>query len=296
MRVRAVAPRLAVNGLSGVVRRLGAGRVEGMLALLLALTFPLLLTACAGARGPASTSSADAGKDRVTASDEPDASKRARVRMQLASLYFGNGQMSEALDNVKLAIIADPSLSEAFNLRGLIYANLGDQNLAEDSFRHALQLNAADADTMQNFGYYLCQQKRYPEADALFERALAVPRYPNTARTLLTQGVCRAFAGQLADSERVLSRAYELDPNNPSVAVNLSEVLYRQRDYERARFYIRRVNGQPALVSPQTLWLAARIENRLGNAQGTRDFGNQLRNRFPESRESANFQRGAFDE
>ena len=49
-------------------------------------------------------------------------------------------------------------------------------------------------------------------------------------------------------------------------------------------------------MSPQTLWLAARIENRLGNAQGTRDFGNQLRNRFPESRESANFQRGAFDE
>ena len=236
------------------------------------------------------------GKDLVTASDETDASKRARLRMELAAGYFGRGQMTTALDQVKLALQADPTMAEAYNLRGLIYANLGDEKLAEDSFRRALQLNPRDADAMQNFGYYLCQKKRYPEASAMFDQALAMPQYRDQARTLLTKGVCEAFAGQLAESEATLSRAYQLDPANPSTAVNLSEVLYRRGDYERARFYIRRINANPQLTGSQTLWLAARIEQRLGNRSGAQELGDQLRRRFPDSREASSFERGNFDE
>ncbi len=235
-------------------------------------------------------------KDLVTASDESDGSKRARVRMELASGYFERGQMTTALDQVKLAIVADPSFSEAFNLRGLIYANLGDERLAEESFRRALQLNPRDADTMQNFGYFLCQKKRYPEATALFDQALAKPQYRDAGRTLLTKGVCLAIAGQLLEAEASLQRAYELEPTNPAVAVNLSEVLYKRGDFERARFYVRRVNAVPAFVNAQTLWLAARIEKGIGNRPGVQEFGDQLRRRFPDSREFASFQRGNFDE
>ena len=197
---------------------------------------------------------------------------------------------------VKLAIAADPNYGEAYNLRGLIYANLGEQALAEESFKRALQLNARDADTMHNYAWYLCQQKRYPESIAMFNQALAVPQYRGTARTLLAQGVCQAHAGQLAAAEASLARSYELDPTSPFTATNLSEVLYRRGDYERARFYIRRVNALPERRNAQTLWLAARIEHKLGNRQGAAEFGAQLRNRFPDSREASLFARGAFDE
>ena len=263
-------------------------------ALMLTAALAALLTACT--TQTTVTGSVGDGKDLVTSSDESDASKRARLRMELAAGYFGRGQMTTALDQVKLALQADPTLAEGYNLRGLIYANLGDDRLAEESFRRALQLNPRDADAMQNFGYYLCQKKRYPEASALFDQALAVPQYRDPSRTLLTKGVCEAFAGQLAESEATLLRAYQLDPANPSTAVNLSEVLYRRGDYERARFYIRRVNGVPALTGAQTLWLAARIEQRLGNPSGAQEIGDQLRRRFPDSREAASFERGQFDE
>ena len=78
--------------------------------------------------------------------------------------------------------------------------------------------------------------------------------------------------------------------------MNLAEVLYRKGDYERARFYIRRVNAQPDISSAQTLWLATRIERRAGNLQGARELGTQLRNRFPQSREAAALERGQFDD
>jgi type IV pilus assembly protein PilF len=261
--------------------------------LVLALWGMAMLSACVV---PPTVPVPGDSKDRVTASDESDGSKRARVRLELATEYFSRGQMPTALDQVKLAIAADPNLGEAFNLRGLIYAGLGDDRLAEESFRRALQLNPRDADTMQNFGWYLCQHKRYGEANAMFGQALAVPQYRDAARTLLTQGVCQSFAGQPREAERTLLRSYEIDPSSPATAVNLSELLYRRGDFERARFYIRRVNTVAEVANAQTLWLGAKIENKLGNAPEAQVLGKQLRTRFPDSRESSAFDRGLFDE
>jgi len=234
--------------------------------------------------------------DRIGSTDEGDAKKRSRARLELASAYFSRGETKTALDQVKVSLAADPNYGDAYNLQGLIYAAIGDQAQAESSFRQALQINARDADAMHNYGWYLCQLKRYPESNAMFAQALAVPQYRGATRTLLAQGVCQAYAGQLADSEATLLRAYQIDSANPFTATNLSEVLYRRGEYERARFYIRRVNSQPDVANAQTLWLAARIENKLGNAQGVSEFGAQLRNRFPDSREASLYARRAFDE
>jgi len=278
------------SGAAALVRTAVAG------ALLAALAACTTTSTTTGSDGRTTVTTGGESRDRITASDETDSSKRARVRMELASAYFGRGQMTTALDEVKLAIAADPTLGAAFNLRGLIYASLGDDKLAEESFRHALRLDARDADTMQNFGWYLCQQKRYPEADAMFRQALAVPQCRDSPRTLLTEGVCLARSGDWTQAEAALLRSYEIDPANPATAVNLAEVLYHRGDFERARFYMRRVNGHADFVSAQTLWLAARIEQRIGNRQGAENFGTQLRNRFPQSREAAAYDQGKFDD
>ena len=251
---------------------------------------------CVGLLGACVTAPGNETGDRVTASDESEASKRARVRLELAGAYFGRGQMEFALDQVKLAIQADPTQGAAFNLRGLIYANLGDDKLAEESFRRALHLDPRDADAMQNFGWYLCQRKRFAESQSYFEQALGVPRYADAARTYLTQGICHLQAGQLDAAERSLMRSYELDATNASVAFNLAEVLYRRGEYERARFYIRRVNASTEVSNAQSLWLAARIENRLGQLGARQELGQQLRRRFPGSREAVAFERGRYDE
>ncbi len=187
-------------------------------------------------------------------------------------------------------------MAQAYNMRGLIYGSMGEEKLAEESFQRALQLDSSDGDTMQNYGYFLCQKRRQDEANAMFDRALALPRYTGVARTLMTKGVCQANAGQLPEAEASLSKAYAIEPTNPSIAANLSDVLFKRGDYERARFYIRRVNAVVAMQGPQTLWLAARIEQRLGNRTGAQEFGEQLRRRFPESLEAGRYERGQFNE
>ena len=235
-------------------------------------------------------------KDKITESDEPDDARRARVRLELASAYFSRGQMNVALDEVKLALAADPTLGPAFGLRGLIYASMGEHALAEDSVRRALQINPRDIDVMQNFGWYLCQRQRYPEADRLFKEVLAMPLNEEVSRTLLTHGICLARAGDLEKAEATLKQAYELDIGNASIAVNLAEVLYRRGDFESARFQMRRINAVREVSNAQTLWLAIRIENKLRNTQGIETLGKQLRDRFPNSREANALASGRFDD
>jgi len=263
----------------------GAGWRRGLAALTGAAA--LLLAGCA---------TPTPQKDIRTASDMTQADRLARVRLELASGYFSRGQNETALDEVKQAIAVRPDMAEAYSLRGLIYASMGELALAEQSFERGLQLNPRDADAMHNYGWFLCQQRRYADADQQFDRALAVPQYREVPRSLLAKGVCLARDKRWAEAEKTLTRSYEMDPANPATAYSLGEVLVQLNEYERARFYLRRVNAQPATSNAQSLWLAARIEHQLGNPGGARDLGEQLQRRYPRSAEATKFDRGQWND
>lgn len=252
----------------------------------------LWLVGCAGTGG----SVGNAPTPIATESDQTDAERRARVRLELASAYFGRGQLETALDETKLAIQVKPDLGDAYNLRALIYAAMGEDRLAEDSFARALQLKPGDGGVLHNQAWYLCQRGKFALAQAQFAAVLALPQYRDTARTQLARGVCYGRDGQWAEAEAALMRAYELDPGNPSTGLNLAEVLYRQRAYERASFYIGRVNAAPDAANAQTLWLGARIEHKLGRDAVVRVLGDRLRQRFAQSPEAALFEHGRFDD
>jgi type IV pilus assembly protein PilF len=234
--------------------------------------------------------------DLATASDETEGQRRARIRLELAGAYFSQGQSNTALDEVKRALSFDPNSAAAYNLRGLIYASLSEPGLAEDSFRRSLQLAPTDADTHHNYGWYLCRLRRYPEALAQFDAALAQPQARGQSKTLLARGVCQARAGDWVGAEKTLQRSYELDAGNPATAINLAEVLLRRGEFERARFYVARVNAVPAYADAETLWLAARIEQRRGNREGVDEFGAQLRKRYPTSPQATAYEQGKFDD
>jgi len=236
-------------------------------------------------------------KPEVKAPPDPEQLKRAAgVRLELASLYFSRAQYNTALDEVRLALQADPNNSAAYNLSGLIYAALGNMAQADVSFQRALQLNPSDADTMNNYGWVLCQNQRYKEAEAQFQLALVQPNYRGAARTMRVMGICQARDGRLEDAEASLLRSYQIDPSSAETAFTLADVQYRRGQYERARFYIDRVNKSPEQSNAQTLWLGSRIEYKLGNTVVARGLGEQLRKRYPQSPEALAFEQGRFND
>jgi type IV pilus assembly protein PilF len=267
--------------------------VEDLMKRLLTVLTVALLAGCA-TTGTGTAPTAD--REIKTDSDQTDADRRASIRLELAQGYFSRGQFNTALDELKLALQVKPDMREAVNLRGLIYAAMGDLPLAEETFRRAVAVYPSDPDTLHNYGWFLCQQQRWQTADALFDQALAQSTYRAPARTPLAKGVCEARAGRMLVAEKTLSRAFELDPSSPVIAVNLSEVLYRNRELERARFYAKRVNGQPEQVNAQSLWLQLRIERKLGNTAQTEDLAQHLRRKFPQSPETQALDAGRYED
>ena len=262
--------------------------------LLLSALLSTLLGGCAGTPGQPGSGATPA--EPVTEFDEPENRKRARIRIELASGYFEQGQTTVALDEIKQALAADPNYAAAYNLRGLVYMRMNELALAEASFNRAVQLNPRDADAMHNLGWMWCQQGRLPPSLEQFGRALAVPGYTNAARTWMAQGVCQVRAGLNAEAEKSLTRAFELDASNPITMFNLASLQLQRGEALRAQFYVRRLNGSPELVNAESLWLGLRVERRLGNQEGVRQLAEQLRQRYPNSPEWAKFLRGAFDE
>lgn len=259
----------------------------------------LLVVAVTGISGCASRS-ADDGQggsrtEMVTDSDEPEARKRARIRLELAVGYFEQGQTKIALDELKQSISADPSYADAYNLRGLIYMRLNDFRFAEESFRKVLTINPRDSNVMHNLGWLLCQQARYPESMQLFTQALANPQYGERAKTFRAQGLCQVRAGQRAEAEVSLLKSYEFDASNPITAYNLAVLFYQRGELSRAQFYVRRLNNSE-LANAESLWLGVKVERRLENRDAMLQLAAQLEKRFPKSSETGAYQRGAFDE
>lgn len=257
----------------------------------LAVTMVVGMTGCAHKPGDASGGKADI----MTESDEPEARKRARIRMELAVGYFEQGQTNVALDELKQVIAADASYPDAYNLRGLIYMRLNDPRQAEDSFKRAIALSPQDGNVLHNYGWLLCQQNRYPESIRAFEQAMSNPLYVGRAKTLMAQGVCQARAGRRDEAERSLARSYELDAGNPVTGYNLANLLFQRGEFSRAQFYIRRLNNSD-LANAESLWLGIRVERRNNDRVAMQQLGEQLKKRYPQSREAAAFERGAFDE
>ncbi len=231
----------------------------------------------------------------VTDSDEPDARRRARIRLELAVGYFEQGQTTIALDELKQSIAIDPNYAQAHSLRGLIYMRLNDFQIAEESFKKALSINPRDSSVMHNMGWLLCQQARYPEAQQFFSQALSNPQYGERSKTFMAQGLCQIKAGRPGDAEASLLKSYEFDAGNPVTAYNLANLLFQRGDFVRAQFYVRRLNNSD-LANVESLWLGVKVERRMENRDAMLQLAAQLQKRFPQSRESTAYQRGAFDE
>ena len=251
------------------------------------------LAGCAGSQNASSV--ANGKSDVVTDSDEPDSRRRARLRLELATGYFEQGQTNVALDELKQALNADPSFADAYNLRGLVYMRLNNIALAEDSFRRALVLNPRDAGLAHNYGWLLCQQARYRESFVLFAQAIANPTYAGQGKSLMAQGICQARAGQKPEAEQSLTRAYQIDASNPVIGYNLANLLYERGELVRAQFYIRRLNNSE-LANAETLWLGVKIEQRLNNREAMLQLGDQLKKRYGQSSQADFYEKGAFNE
>lgn len=262
-------------------------RLNGLFAAVFASA--MVLAGCASGPG------APPQGEQAASADQAENRRRAQIRLQLAVGYYEQRQMAVALDEIRQALIADPTFAEAYVMRALIYMDMGENKLAEESFLQAIKLSPNSPDFNNNYGWFLCQNGREKESIAYFDAALKNRGYQSPAKALNNAGICSMKLKNRAAAERYFSQAFQYDPGNPTTNSNLARIYFDQGDYERARFYVGRVMKSDVMTA-EVLWLAIKIERKLGDRAAETSLATQLRRRHGGSAEFAAYQRGAFDE
>lgn len=256
----------------------------------IALLSVTLLAGCVSNPGSASNNN-----ELPTSSDRTDIQKRAGIRLQLAVGYYQQQQWQVALDEAKQAIQLDPNLTDAYTMAALTYMEMGQTRLAEEHFQRAMSLSPNDPELKNNYGWFLCQNGRAEQSIAYFEAALSNKAYQSPAKALANAGTCSMILKNPAAAERYFNEAFRQDPGNTTTSINLARLNYDRGDLQNARFYINRVVSANVLTA-EVLWLAIKIERKLGNRPAENSLATQLRRRYPNSVEYASYQRGVFNE
>lgn len=255
-----------------------------------------LVVVLVNASGCATTGDMDAGVQPTTdtTGNESDARARARIHAELAAGYFDLGNLGVALEEVTIARQADPSYATVYNVAALIYAALKDDRRAEENFNLALKLNPADPDTNHNYGGFLCERKREVEGIKYLLAAVQNPLYQTPERSLGNAGICARRRGDDAAAQEFFLRALAVRPNHALSLIQMAELSFAANNYGAAQGYLRRF-AQVSPAGPDVLWLALRVERKLGNPLAEASYAQQLRKNFPESKEAAALQAGRFE-
>jgi tetratricopeptide (TPR) repeat protein len=169
----------------------------------------------------------------------------AQMRMQSSELVVEESWLAEARilretgdGRTALEILGNAleQLPDSIPIRyshALLAAELGWVDIAEKDLRIIIAEQPENAAVLNALGYTLADQtERYEEAEVLIRQAYILQ--PDEASIVDSMGWIAYRLGHLAESEKFLRRAWNLD-KNPEIAAHLGEVLWVSGQQEAAR-------------------------------------------------------------
>jgi type IV pilus assembly protein PilF len=228
-----------------------------------------------------------------TRATQREAQARAQIHTELGAAYYGTGQYAVSLEELDKALAADPRYVPALNQLGLVYMALGKERDAQMQFEKALRLDPNDSAVNNNYGMLLCRRGRDQEAIQYFNKALQNPLYRSPEVAYVNAGLCARTKGDNLRAEEFMRKARQLAPDQPQALYVLAEIAFGKGQVQEARSLITR-HLQVTSPAPESLWLAARIENRLGDANALASYGAQLNRRFPNAPQTRLYNEGSF--
>lgn len=208
-----------------------------------------------------------------------DIQNRAKAHTELGTAYFQAGNMGVALQEARIAVETDPGYAPAYNLMGLIHMFLQENGPAQANFEKASLLAPGDPEIANNYGWFLCQNGREREAIQLFLSAVKNPLYKTPSRPYTNAGLCSLRLKDDKAAEEHFQRAAMADGSNVQAIFHLADIAFRRGDYFSARKNIAEVH-RLAEPNAESLWLALRIERKIGDRQAEAGFSSQLRRKF----------------
>jgi type IV pilus assembly protein PilF len=256
-------------------------RLEATLRSVAVVLIGAALTACFGGKDYQRKSETKVETTQpITAKDDPK--KAAEINLGLGRGYLENGKTQIALEKLTKALELDPKLAPAHTLVAVVYEQIGQLQDAELHYRRAVELAPKSGSMHNNLGAFLCHQRKFDEAQAQFDLALADPFYETPEVALSNRGQCARGAGNIELAEQAYRAALKRKPDLPDALIQLAVILANKGDALHARAFLQRYEAI-AQMSAESLELCMQVETKLGNETGAREYRARLIAQFPDS-------------
>lgn len=223
-----------------------------------------------------------------TAEREAEDAKRHRLvetNVQLAANYLQRGQLEFAKEKLEKALSIDPEDVTANNTMALLQWRLKEYAAAEAHFRRAVRVEKNNGEAQNNYGVFLCERGRVEEAVTWFKRAVADQLYPTPAVANQNAGLCLMKTGASDAAEPYFRDALKINPRLAPSLEHMARISWARGKPLAARGFMQRY-FEAGADTPETLWLAVRIEKELGHKNEEASYALRLRAKFPESPEA----------
>lgn len=255
----------------------------------------LMLVSVAGCAGlPSATQDSDSDRPVFDRPPVTQAEGRAKISVELGMAYLGIGRFDVALDEARTALAHDSGYAPAYHLMGLVYTYLEDTPAARENFRKALSIAPRDPDINNSYGWFQCVQGETQDGLARLGAAARNPYYRFPARAYTNAGLCHLRLNDESAALEQFQRATQLEPGNLQAQYQIAAISYRQGNYRLASQRLTELH-QRREPTAESVWLALRVERRLGNRQAEASYAEQLRGRFGESPEYQSMMQGNFE-
>ncbi|MEQ8953131.1 MAG: type IV pilus biogenesis/stability protein PilW [Gammaproteobacteria bacterium] len=227
----------------------------------------------------------------VTASDE----EALQDYIQLAIAYYDANDLGNARRAVNSAMEIDDDHTEIYNVLALILQREGELDLAEANFRRAINLDRNNSRARNNYGALLFSRGDLEGAYGEFQQVTADTSYEGRAVAFENLGRVALRLARLDEAERAFGRALQLNSNLYVSALELSVLLVRSGDWQRARDifqqYMTTVQFFSIPHSPRALLAGIQIEGYFQNQERVQQFVRQLTTQHGNSPEFQTYRR-----
>ena len=229
--------------------------------ILLSTVFLLMmLTACSKAnylaerKTESDMNTATTLPNRMIKYNEPDYRKSALINVELGLGYLNQGQVARAKNKLTHAVKLAPELPEPNSAMAHFLEMVGENKDAERFHQKAIKQASQKGAFYNNYGVFLCRQKRYPEADAIFQQALNDKEYDHSAEVYENAGVCALKWSNLNKADEYLKAAIRRDPNRSNAILELANLKLTQGQVQAVNDLLGkyRIVAEP---SARSLWL-----------------------------------------
>lgn len=236
----------------------------------------------------------DSGVDSSVVAEQGAPRERAKAHTDLAGAYYQLGNLAVALEELRIAIGADPGYAQAYNVLGLVHAELRENSQAMASFERALRLDPNDPDINHNFALFLCGTDREELSLRYFLAAVRNPLYATPQKSYTLAASCALRKNLEAEAVTYYDRALRLDPTYAAAIIGFAQLKYRRGEMADSKMLVDRFN-RIAEPTSESLWLALRIARTLGDRNAEASYTGQLRRLFAGSPEYQKLLRGQYD-